>query len=298
MAKTYHYDVLLAHFGPNGERVSLLQRAGLLSGALAVVFYGHDMSRYPLRHGQDVYRDVLQDAELLLPISERWRGVLLEMGALPHKIAVQRMGVVPHDDFVHHLPEEGTPLLIAGVARLVPKKGMDDAIVALGHLGGALPFRFELIGDGPERARLEALALDHKVPVLFRGAQGRAEVQELLGRSHAFLAPSKTSADGDQEGIPVAIMEAMSAGLTVVTTRHSGIAELVADGETGFLADETAPEDLARTLLRAYEQRSRWREIQTQARAFVREHFDQTRWNHTLLERLSQLAERTRAQRS
>jgi colanic acid/amylovoran biosynthesis glycosyltransferase len=95
-------------------------------------------------------------------------------------------------------------------------------------------------GDGPLRARLEALGRE-RLPagvVRFLGAQTQDAIVPLVQSADIFLAPSVTGADGDIEGIPVAIMEAMALGLPVVSTRHSGIPELVADGESGLLVDE------------------------------------------------------------
>jgi colanic acid/amylovoran biosynthesis glycosyltransferase len=74
--------------------------------------------------------------------------------------------------------------------------------------------------------------------VRFVGAVRQDEVAKLLESADVYLAPSLTASDGDIEGIPVSIMEAMAAGLPVVSTQHSAIPELVTDGVSGFLAAE------------------------------------------------------------
>jgi colanic acid/amylovoran biosynthesis glycosyltransferase len=127
---------------------------------------------------------------------------------------------------------------IVSVGRLVEKNGIEDAIVALSLVGA--PFEYLVAGDGPLRTHLEDLAR-RRLPsgsVRFLGAQTHDEIVPLLQSADICLAPSMTGADGDIEGIPVAIMEAMAAGLAVVSTRHSGIPELVVHGVSGLLVEE------------------------------------------------------------
>jgi colanic acid/amylovoran biosynthesis glycosyltransferase len=132
----------------------------------------------------------------------------------------------------------GTPLRLLSVSRLVEKKGIADAIRALAR--AAAPYEYVVAGDGPMRAELEALARTAGVAhrVRFVGAQTRAQVAALLRSADVFVAPSVTGADGDIEGIPVSIMEAMAVGLPVISTWHSGIPELVDDGVSGMLVPE------------------------------------------------------------
>jgi colanic acid/amylovoran biosynthesis glycosyltransferase len=84
--------------------------------------------------------------------------------------------------------------------------------------------------------------------VTFHGQLAREDVATVRGRADFMLVPSVTAADGDEEGIPVVLMEAMAAGLAVVATRHGGIPELVVDGETGLLVPERDGPALARAL--------------------------------------------------
>jgi colanic acid/amylovoran biosynthesis glycosyltransferase len=85
--------------------------------------------------------------------------------------------------------------------------------------------------------------------VEFHSALPHSEVKEHLARSHVFLLPSVTAADGDVEGVPVALMEAMAAGLIAVSTYHSGTPELIENHKTGFLAPEKDVQALAMHLI-------------------------------------------------
>lgn len=142
------------------------------------------------------------------------------------------------------------------VAALKPYKGLDVLIRACAVMkAGGLAFTCDVIGDGPLRASLRrAIAeadLDGVVRLL--GALPETEVQERIGRASVVVQPSVVARNGQMEGIPVALMEAMAAGVPVVASALSGIPELVVDGETGTLVPPGDPPALAAALGRALE---------------------------------------------
>ena len=149
---------------------------------------------------------------------------------------------------------------------------------------------WDLVGDGPLRSRLESLARLHRVPVTFHGEQDRSRVRDLLERSQVLLAPSVTAANGDEEGIPVVIMEAMAHGLLVVSTRHSGIPELVSHGESGLLVAEHDSEALGNCLVMLHERPDMWMGMIEKARQRVEEAFDVHKLDDELHDELSRLA--------
>ncbi|TIU75982.1 MAG: colanic acid biosynthesis glycosyltransferase WcaL, partial [Mesorhizobium sp.] len=101
-------------------------------------------------------------------------------------------------------------------------------------------WNYSVIGAGELLEQLKRLAAELGIAgrVDFLGPRPHAEVKQRLRDAHVFVLPSVSAHNGDLEGIPVALMEAMAAGLTVVSTYHSGIPELIEDGKTGFLAPE------------------------------------------------------------
>src|SRR5207253_10169038 len=130
-------------------------------------------------------------------------------------------------------------------ARLVPKKGIEYAIRAVAKVVPQLAadgrrVQYQIVGDGQLRDSLvqltEQLGLDQSVT--FLGWKTHAEVAALIAEADALLAPSITADDGDKEGNPVSIMEALAVGRPVFSTFHSAIPEIVRDGVNGFLVAE------------------------------------------------------------
>jgi colanic acid/amylovoran biosynthesis glycosyltransferase len=136
---------------------------------------------------------------------------------------------------------QGSLLRVLTVGRLVEKKGVDLGLAAVATLAAqGVIVHYDIVGDGPLRASLEVAAgrLGLGGRVVFHGWQNQAAVARLMAGSDVLLAPSRTDSAGDQEGIPVTLMEAMASGLPVVSTRHSGIPELIDHGVSGWLAEE------------------------------------------------------------
>lgn len=191
----------------------------------------------------------------LLTISAFNARYLLGLGVPAHQLAVVRCGVAPALSAappVRPPAVPGQPFRLGSLGRLVEKKGMDTLIAALQQVRAqGHDAVLEIAGDGPLRAALQAQVaeLGLQQAVTFLGAMGHDQVQAWLGRLDAFVLACKQDAQGDMDGIPVALMEAMAQGLPVVSTRLSGVPELVMDGQTGWLAAPDDPADLARQLV-------------------------------------------------
>jgi len=132
---------------------------------------------------------------------------------------------------------------IVTVARLVAKKGVDLLLQAVAA-SNATDWRLRILGDGPERTALEALAADLGISdrVSFEGAQPHAVCLEAISASGLFVLPCRTTATGDKDGIPVVLMEAMAAARAVIAGKLPAIEELIDNDISGILvpADDIA----------------------------------------------------------
>lgn len=211
----------------HGYDVMLPQRRMLASGRLS-------WTRYALRR-----RHLMRNGNLFLPVSEALRNAALAQGFPAERTRTHYLGV----DLDRFRPGgEREPGLILHVGRLVEKKGTAVLLAALAQLSEA---RLVIIGDGPERKRLERRAARLGDRARFLGALDASAIAGWMQRASLLAAPSVTARDGDAEGLPTVIVEAAACGLPVVATRHSGIPEAVVDGETGFLVPESDPAALA-----------------------------------------------------
>lgn len=287
------YDAVLCHFGPNGQRTLALREAGILHGRIVTVFHGYDMSRYLAVAGTHIYGQLFADGDLFLPVSEFWRRRLIALGCPPEKIAVHHMGIelAKFPLWPRRIDRGRGTVRILTVARLVEKKGVEYAIRAVAALRYTTTRRVEyrVIGDGPLRARLEQLVdeLDAGDVVRLEGEKDQGGVGEAMRQAHLFLAPSVTADDGDMEGIPVSIMEAMACGLPVVSTLHSGIPELVHDRVSGLLVPERDVDSLERALRYLVDQPRQWRKMGIAGRGVVESEYNVDLLNDRLVELLA-----------
>lgn len=154
---------------------------------------------------------------------------------------------VATDGFAPHAPVNSVPQIVS-VGRSVEKKGFADLIEAcrlLRERGRA--FECSIVGGGPLdtilQTRIDRANLDRLVRLL--GPRSQSEVRELLSASHIFVLASVPESGGGSDNLPTVIVEAMLAGMPIVSTRVAGIPEMIVDGETGFLVSPKDPPALA-----------------------------------------------------
>ncbi len=236
------YDVIHSHFGPNGIRAMNLREIGAIQGKLATTFWGYDLSSFVRKEGIDCYQKLFREGDLFIAISEAMKNRLIELGCAETKIVVHPVGVdLAKFSRTSDGGQRGEMVHLLSVGRLVDKKGFADGISVLAELVHAgHNVTYTIVGSGHLQTELEALARDLHVSdrVDFVGWKSELELVEILDGVDILLAPSVTAADGDQEGTPVVILEAMAMKLPVISTRHSGIPEIVEDGVTGYLVAE------------------------------------------------------------
>ncbi len=235
-------------------------------------------------HGPTEFFDVrhhrlaekLREASFVVCISDYARSQMMTLGdiALWEKLHVIRVGL-PLERFQPSAAEERderrTDTTILCVGRLVPEKGQAVLLDALAQLVGAgHELTVMLAGEGPSRSALERIAKRLGVAdrVVFCGAVGQDEIRALYAEAAIFCLPSFA------EGIPVVLMEAMAMGCPVVSTRITGIPELIEDGRDGLLVAPGRADELAGALERLLADASLCRELGASAQRKVCEEFD------------------------
>ena len=271
--------VLHAHFGPDGRPLLPVKRATGLP--LVTTFYGHDVSSFPKRWGglsRQLYRGLFRDGDAFLVLSEDMRRDLVALGAPEARIVVHHLGI-DVGTFAFRpprRPEAGEAVRFAAVGRIVEKKGFQPLVEAFARARREHPMHLTIVGEGPLRPQVEELVerngLHADVSIL--GRRPHAEVAALMSASDVFVLPSVTSAEGDKEGTPTVLMEAMASGLPAISTRHAGIPEVVRDYETGLLVEERDVDGLARALVTAAGAADRWPEWAEAGRRHVEAEFN------------------------
>ncbi len=175
---------------------------------------------------------------------------------------------------------KATPPLILSVGRLRRKKGFDTLIEACAYLkASGQDFRCEIVGYGPEEAALQAqISLSGLSDLVhLTGKLGHEAVVERMRAAQVFALPCRIDQDGDRDGIPNVILEAMSIGLPVISTDVSGVPEVVEDGVTGLLVSPEAPNALATGIASLLSQSARAQTLADAARDQVMRRFGQGR---------------------
>ncbi|RPI75659.1 MAG: glycosyltransferase, partial [Ignavibacteriales bacterium] len=251
--KKYFKDILKnnrtklihAHFGPSGLEIMNLSRK--LDIPLLVTFHGYDAS---ILLGMDQYVKNIKklfEHSYIITVSDIMKQRLVSFGADPQKIFIVKCGIpVDFFEFIDRKPlsekfESGETITFLQVSSFVEKKGHKYTLLAFKEFIKQFKnARLILAGDGYLRNSIERFCSELNIHqnVQFTGVINSEEVKRLMNNADVFVHHSITSEQGDQEGIPTVIMEAMATGLPVISTFHSGIPELIDNNKNGFLIHE------------------------------------------------------------
>ena len=164
--------------------------------------------------------------------------------------------------------------------RLVEKKGFSYGIEAFAKcFKKHRNIRLQIIGDGPLKYTLKELIknLELEDVILLLGNKSHDEVAEVLKKAEILMMPYATPKNGDSEGIPYIIKEAIATGLPVISTKHAGVPEAIEDGKTGFLVDEKDIDALTNKLNYLIENPDLWAKFGIRGRKVVENKFDITK---------------------
>lgn len=276
MASSCEYDIIHCHFPSNGELAVSLRDFGVVRGKVIISLHGYNVPHFANGDMLRMYSNLAKRGDLFLFCSKHMQRWYDNQGFGAGRTIVHRYGLrtelFPGS---RRRSDQTGGIRLLSVGRLVEKKGFEFAVKGVAMLLSKFPnVRYEIVGDGELRPELELLIAELGVArnVRLLGWRERDEILSLYEQTDIFLAPSVTSLDGDQEGIPLALHEAMASGLPVISTRHTGIPELVYDGKTGFLVEERDAEAIADRLTYLMEHPETWREMGERARNSVEEY--------------------------
>jgi colanic acid/amylovoran biosynthesis glycosyltransferase len=277
-----------AHFGWTAAEVLPVVKGAALP--LVAGFHGYDLTVFPTYGAIDLggethsprrrhrpYARLLRELDLALVVSRFLEGRLRALG-FEGTVEVVPTGI-SLADFPFRGPRRrenaGTRLLFIG--RQVPYKGLDVLLRAVSRLAVDRPdLRLDVVGDGPLRGRNEALARELGLArlVRFHGALSRREVVRRLQASDVLVAPSKTVATGQAEGLGNVTKEALAVGLQVVATTNGGLPETIPPAYRDELVPEDDPIALSGRIDRLLGDRASWPARARAGREWVEETFD------------------------
>ncbi|HEX5385661.1 MAG TPA: glycosyltransferase [Gemmatimonadales bacterium] len=269
-----------AHFGPDALRALPLARR--LGAPLVATLHGYDVTMHAaelartglagarwVRHRGSVWRE----AALVLAVSEFVRGKAIAQGCPPERVVVHYTGV--DLDFFQPIPGGVRRPIVLFVGRLVESKGCHHLIEAMRRVQEIVPdAELVVIGDGPLRGGLEALARSELERWRMLGTQPLDVVRAWLARARVLSVPGVTAASGNTEGFGMVFAEAQAMGTPVAGYAHGGIPEAVADGQTGLLVPEGDRDALADRLALLLSDDVLWRHMSDAGRRRVRQQFD------------------------
>ena len=243
-------------------------------------------------HGADVmvdldkpaYRtatqEMLEGVRLVLVRSESLGRALINLGCPARKIRLQHTGI-PVDEIPfrpREWPTNGGWKFVQA-CRLIEKKGLRVSLRAFAKfVAQHSASTFTIAGEGPLRNELGQLAAELGVAdkVFFPGFISQTQLRELFYQSHIFLHPSEVGGDGNQEGVPNSMLEAMASGLPVFATEHGGIPEAIENGRSGILVNERDDTALALALLERTTNPEGLAAIARNGSEVVRKYFEQS----------------------
>lgn len=273
----YEADVVHAHFGYNALRILPVLKK--LKIPLIVSFHGIDASRKITNQPAYFSRlpELLDYASRIIVVSPHMIETLGLSGKNKSKVVH-----LPYFVDIHYFngetkSEQTDSVNILHSGRLVPKKGVLDLITVFRDLSKRFSHvRLHILGDGEDYMAAREMVDFYSISdlVVFYGSQPHKIVRELMENADIFVLNSRVAPDGDMEGLPVSLLEAMSMGKAVVSTFHAGIPYAISDGFNGLLVPERSNDELFGAIEKLICDSSLRRSLGYNAKATVEEKFD------------------------
>lgn len=265
----------------------------LIIAAFSDITFSFTVHAHDIQVNRSLLRWKLRETRFVRSISDFNRRFLEDLypAEAKGKIVVVHVGIEPEtyeeNSRLTSAASAGPPKVLC-VAAHKPYKGLPVLIEACGMLRDqGVMVQCDIVGDGPMRSELESMIRERRLESVVRilGPRPQEEVARMMAEARLFALPSIVASDGQMEGIPVALMEALSSGRAVVTTSISGIPELVEHGRNGLLVPPGDAAAFAAAMKELLADPARAAEMGVHGRKKVRAEF-------TLVDSVRQLLER------
>lgn len=284
VAKAHQVELVHSHFGYTGwHDLEVVRRTKTKH---VVTFYGFDVTRLPQEEPvwQTRYQELFQQVDAVLCEGPYMRQSIIALGCPAEKAHVHHLGVQIDDlEFRPRVWRPGQKLRVLIAASFIEKKGIPDALTALGRIQNDVDLEITIIGDAPtgERYRVEkekilqTLATFHLTErTRLLGYQPHEVLLNEAYQHHIFISPSFTASDGNTEGgAPVSLIEMSATGMPIVSTTHCDIPAVVIHGRSGLLAPERDIDTLVQHLRWLIEHPDQWAEMAAYGRAHIEKEY-------------------------
>ncbi|QQR62660.1 glycosyltransferase [bacterium] len=275
-------DDIYIQFGDLGAKLLSQIKNKQFKGGVVVCFRGNDISGI-LNKNPHMYDDLFKQADLFLPVCDFFKERLISLGCPAEKIITHHSAIETKKfTFKERAIKPDQRLNLISVARIAPKKGLEYTIQAVAHLKQTYPhIRCTVIGEAQPnhleykrylKALVKELGIEENV--IFYGWAKTEDIIKELNTSDIFVLPSVTAQDGDQEGIPNALKEAMAVGLPVIATDHAGNSELIDHMQSGILVEEKNVEAITNAIEWILENQTSVKQMTKNARKKIEDEFD------------------------
>jgi len=271
--KKNKFDIVLVEYGMTGLAImNACERANI---PFVVHFHGYDAYKHEcLQRYSDRYRLMFKKAAAVIAVSKDMVEQLVALGAIREKISYIPSGADP-DMFANAAPGKSEPIFVS-VGRFVDKKAHYLTLLAFKKVNERFPqAKLIFAGDGPFLGICKEIANAYGLngSVTFLGSISHEKVAEIMRMARAFVLHCITPDSGNREGTPNVIMEASAVGLPVVSTKHTGIMDVIVHGETGFLVEERDIDAMADYMLKLLEDPKLAEEMGRAGRERIKQYF-------------------------